>query len=347
MAVAIAVLALLLAGLTGFCVALFVARDRLKDWAARQLLDVTGPTVVRSMPPREVLAVLLARLYGEGVGHDALSTGLLGGAGRDPQARDTAVSRLTDARFTLTGLDGNVVQAEYSWTHNFTGVRHNHLFVLFGTLNLEILRAVVTERVYPLFELWRLYNEEQLEDFVPELERSLKVGIVYRDSVGNVHSVAPTPQAGREVALRDFDKYVHLPDRLDRKELRIVELDLHDLADDDHVVSSVESLTITASNRVRRDLGYITWSPPHPCFVRSVSFDVEQLPTSGESYEYLLLTAMLKQGGVPLETDWVADPGRIEFEADSWMLPGHGVTLVWRLANRSQPAAYAERGGDQ
>ena len=72
-----------------------VLRRRLSSWVADRLVDLAGPALISAMPPRMVLNAVLARVFGDKVGHQEVTTALLGGGGPDPAARDTAVSKGT------------------------------------------------------------------------------------------------------------------------------------------------------------------------------------------------------------------------------------------------------------
>jgi hypothetical protein len=320
---------LLLAGL-----ALYLARDRLISWARQRLIEVAGPALVRSMPPRAVLAAVLPWIYGDRVGHQDVITGVLGGAGRELGGADTAVSKSTTAYFRLRSIDDTACSSEISWTHEISGVRNNHRYVIFATCDPDLFSLVNRERVFPLFEVWKLDNEDQLEEFVPNLRTSLQIGVTYVDTDGIVHVADPNWLEGEEVALRDYDQYVRLPSSVDRKELRIVRFDLYDRADPDHVVDSIQRISVLASHVFPAELAFITWSSPFPCFVRHVTFDVAELPRAGESLLYLVKLSTLTGGSTQ---SWRGARERIEVPVDSWMLPGHGVTLLWRPIDGAEP----------
>jgi hypothetical protein len=313
---------LLLVGLLG--------RRRLMRWAERTLVGIAGPALIRMMAPRTVLGALLPWIYGDCVSHQDVLTAVLGGAGKDPSGSDTAVSRSTTAHFRLQAIDDQSCLTEATWKHEFSGVRNNHRLVVFATCDQDVLDLVIRERLYPLFEVWNFQDEDQLEEFVPTLRESLKIGISYFDADGSLHEVPPRFQPSEEVALRDYDQFVRLHDGVDRNNIRIVQLDLHDLADPDHVVESVESLSIVASSRNAHDLSYYTWTPPHPCFMTVATFDVSELPRDGEKLAYLVLPSNMKRAAVPLEGGWLHGRDTIEVAVNAWMLPGHGVTLLWR-----------------
>jgi hypothetical protein len=306
----------------------YSARARLIKALRNLITDVEGPALVRAMPPRVVLDSLLSKTLGNRHGHQEIITALLGGAGRDASGGDTVVSRGTSVHFRIESVTDTDCVTYLTWTHEYSGVRNNHLFVIFATSDREIAGLVLTDRTYPLYEVW-LVEEENLEDFVPALQESLRVGITYVDTRGAVHVVEPRPQRGDEVAFRHYDQYLRLPDHVDRKNLRIVQLDLYDLADDDHVVRSVENLTVRASNVEAFDLGYLMWSPPHPCFVRSVTFDLSRLARAEEKLFYLVLLSTIRGAGLPMNR-WQPLQDRIEVPVDTWMLSGHNVTLFYR-----------------
>jgi hypothetical protein len=152
-----------------------------------------------------------------------------------------------------------------------------------------------------------------------------------------VHDVELRSVEGEEVAFRDYDRFVRLPDWVDRKNLAIYQVDLHDLADPDHVVHSVDRLMLRASTVGAFDQGYVFWSPPHPCYVTRIVFDLRRLAQPGETLVYQLVTSVLKLTEVPQHGTWSPVRDRIEVNVDSWMLPGHGVTLLWRPTSTTEP----------
>ncbi len=240
----------------------WLGRERLGSLARHGLVRIAGPAIVRSMPPRAVLETLLNRVFGANVNHDEIVTALLGGGGGDLEMRDMAVSRATTVRVTLTRIDDATCMSELAWSHEFAGVRDNHRLVMFATSNSDIFTLLTSRRVYPLFEAWFVQTEDELEDFEHSILDRIKVGMSYRDEDGFIHTVAPRAKQGEEVAFRDYEQFVRLPDRLDRQELVIFQLDLYDLADPDHVVEAVERLTLRASTIGAFDQGFIGWSAP-------------------------------------------------------------------------------------
>jgi hypothetical protein len=309
--------------------AVLIGRRRAASRLRQALVDIAGPALIGSMSPRVALGSLLPRVYGHASPHEDVLVGVLGGSGRDPAGNDTAVSRGTSAYFRLRAIDEFTSENDVTWTHDFSGVRNNHTLVVFATSDPVIAGLVPRERIFPLFELW-LMDEDHLEEFVPSLRENARVGIAYTDADGFPRVVPPTLLRGREAAVRDYGQFVRLPATLDRRNVRIFQFDLYDLVDPDHVVESIETLSFRVSVRNSSVLGYVTWAPPHPCFVHQITFDVEELPFEGQRLKYLVLASTLKTSGLSASQGWKEIPDRLEVPVDSWMLPGHGVTLLWR-----------------
>jgi len=329
--------------LTMIALAAWLLRERIGTWAARTLVRVAGPAIVRSLPPRDVLGTLLDSVFGESVGHEEISSALLGGGGFDVRGHDIAVSRSTTVHMSLQRIDHDTCLTAMTWSYEFAGVRDSHRLVIFTTTSEDIFRLLPSRRRFPLFESWLVPSDDQLDEYVPGFRNRLAAGISYRDEDGFVHTAAPSTEQGEAVPLRDYEQFVRLPERLDRKELRIVSLDLYDLADPDHVVEAVERLTLRASTVGRFDQGFVTWSAPYPCYVDRVSYDVRDLSLAHEKIEYQLVVHTNGMLSLPLTLDWAHVPDEITVAVNAWMLPGHGVTLLWRLAHGTEPFDGAEQ----
>jgi hypothetical protein len=305
-------------------------RRRLEQLLADRLVDLASPSLIRAMPPRTVLGSLLPWIYGDTTDHQDVLAGVLGGAGRDLDGGDTAVSRNTTASFRIWTVGDGICASEAEWTHALTGVRKSHKFVVFATHDERILGLIATERRFPLFESFQAQEEDELDEFIRRVRDDVRLGISYRDTSGRVHQIAPRSVDGEQVPLRRFDQYVGLPEDVDRKDLCIVQFDLWDLVHDDHVPRTIEELTVRVRGTAGADLGWYVWSVPHPCYVRDVSFDVSDLRPPTGRYEYMIVRSALRNTAAA-PTQWQVLDGTVVQDVDSWMLPGHGVTLLWRL----------------
>lgn len=333
MTVVLAMAAAVLLASAVLVLALYLARRRLVDTLRRALTDIAGPALIRSMSPGVVLGELLPRVYGEDTGHDDVLVGVLGGPGRDSEGRDTAVSRSTTAHFRLRAINATTYEREVSWTHRFSGVHNSHKLVIFATDDRAIWGLIPSRRVFPLFESFFFEDEDNLEDFVQTLGDTVELGVSYTDVARRLHRVEPRTLRGEGVPLRQYDQFIRLPDEIDRRRLHIEKFDLWDLADDDHVVESIESLTIRTSSCSPLDDGFIIWSPPHPSFVREITFDVGDLSHAGQKLVYRVVPFTMKVSATSIQP-WAEISDRIVVRLESWMLPGHGVALLWRPVDR-------------
>ncbi|MDN5861160.1 MAG: hypothetical protein L0H84_21355, partial [Pseudonocardia sp.] len=223
------------------------ARRHLERLVVERLLDLASPALIRAMPPRTVLEALLPWIYGDTTDHQDVLTGVLGGAGRDLAGGDTAVSRNTTAHFRIWTVEAGVCASEAEWTHELTGVRASHKFVVFATHDERIGALVAQQRRFSLFESFRVLDDDELDDFIRRVRAQIQLGITYSDSSGTTHRVGPRPLVGEQVPRHRFQEFVTLPGDVDRDDLCIVQFDLWDLADDDHVVRTIDSLTIRAA----------------------------------------------------------------------------------------------------
>lgn len=308
----------------------YAFRRRLRDWAQRLVAEIAGPTLIRSLPPRTVLQAVLAPVYGDQVVLDDVLIAVLGGAGREWDRQDTLASRVVDAHFRLRSLDKTTCRSEATWTYEFSSVRDSHLLVVFGTHDPRTAAAVVRGRVHPLYELWLLNSEDEMDDFVRLLWDTVEIGVTYQDIHQVRHVVEPRAQSGDVVKLRDYPKLVRLPDDLSGDDLHIVTYDLFRLAEPEHMVDSVQGFTLRVSSNAA-NLGFFTWTAPIPCFVRKIVFDMSELAREGQTLAYRMIPSVAGWWSRPdVERAWIEGATNFHFELNSWMLGGHGVTLVWR-----------------
>lgn len=313
----------------------FLLRRRILGWASEQLIAASAPAIVNSLPPRVVLSTLLRKIYGNDDSHQSVLVGILGGAGRDVRGRDIATSRRTVVDIRLRSIDQDTYSAAITWTHRLSGVLDSYNFVVFATCDPELWNLIPSERRLPLYESWFVPDEDLLEGFVPNMRESLEVGISYRDDDGVIHMVEPRPLESSEPHVHQYGEFVHLPDGINVENLRILQFDLGQLVDPDHVVGAIETLSVRAAALEPTAEGFFTWSPPYPCYVERVEFDVADLHIDGD--EHLLFKVVpftMTQPGPTLANTWGKAEDVRELALESWLLPGHGVALLWRPADR-------------
>jgi hypothetical protein len=332
--------------------AVYLGRYRLARWIGRGSVGSAGPVEPRGatgasiqpgqslfdlMAPGDVLYAVLTKFYGIKDGIEDVVTSMLGGPGQRLDGSDTAASRNVTARITLAaGEKPNTCRSTVEWTYEFPGMRNNHLFVVFGTHDRELASQVVNGRVFPLFELWLLQDEDEFNDFAREIQDSVRIGVTYVEEDRTTHVVEPLRHRGTPVQWNKLSDFVKVPDSAKLEHLNVIQFDLYDLADEDHWVTSIEKLTLRASNTAG-DKGWFAWSVPFPCYVTNVVFDLKDLtgPRGPLEYSIGVSTSGLAQNEF---RNWRRVPDTLDVPIGAWMLAGHAVTIVWRSAETSESA---------
>jgi hypothetical protein len=253
----------------------------------------------------------------------------LGGPGKSFAGHDTLISGSTVLTVRLAAIDGEQITCDYEWAHKIRNGLGGHRMVIFATDSSEISDLIPSARKEALYESWLLRDDVELEDFDFKVRHDLRVGISYRDEDGALHVVAPTHIHAEEVPLRDFSQYIDLPGGVDIKELRIMSIDLYDLADPDHVVTNIEGLDIRVAVRSDRDPSFVSWTAPFPCYLERIHVDLGELALPGRSLESRVRVFTLRTPGFRPLSEWTKAEV-VEAAVESWVLPGHGVIIEWR-----------------
>jgi hypothetical protein len=297
----------------------------------------SGYNLFDLIAPGDLLEAVLTRAYGTKDGIEDIVTSLLGGPGRRLDGSDTAAGHnVTTCIRLASGERPGTCRSEVDWAYEFPGMRNNHKFVIFGTHDRELASQVVDGRVFPLFELWLLEDEDAFDDFYREVQDSVQIGITYVDDDQATHVVEPRSHHGRTVSWRNLSEFIRVPDSSNLGRLIVIEFDLFDLADDDHYVKSIEKLTLRVSNTARNS-GWFTWAVPFPCYVERVVFDPRDLDTSQGPFEYSIGVASPGLGLNALQ-DWRQVLDTLDIPIGGWMMSGQTVTILWRQAATSEPA---------
>jgi hypothetical protein len=181
----------------------------------------------------------------------------------------------------------------------------------------------------------RLLFEQSVDAMLP----SANIGIRYTDLDGGHHEVPLGKVEFTEVGYRDWPEYltffrgqVGMMPRQNPAQyigtLRIFECDLGELTDVDHAVGSVENLSLRSTTLQRVDDGYCFWQAPYPCYVERISFDADALTLNGNSswlFRVVPFTFRSAAAG-----GWTPAEQLDDLVVRSWLLPGHGVALLWK-----------------
>ena len=313
-ALALAALGGALLGVAVLAILLFVAYRRLlRPRLVTELVRLSGPSIVHALPPRDVMITLLSKVYGESdVNHDVV-VGLLGGEGIEPAGSDLTISVHTTVTMRLRGVDHNTFEWSPTVTYSFKDRVPDYRFVIFATCDPLLRDSIALACRQPLYEAWFVPDQSLFDTSVSEMRSSVQIGIRYTDHQGRQHEAEPAKVELTEVGYQDWPSFLRFfrePVGTMKRQnpmhylwtLRIFECDLGELADDDHTVDSVESLSLQAKTLHRIEEGFCYWQPPYPCYVESIFFEAVDLAVD-ESSSWLFRVVPLRD---PARTDMIS-----------------------------------------
>ncbi len=180
---------------------------------------------------------------------------------------------------------------------------------------------------------------------------SVNIGIRYTDRRGKRYEVDPSKVELTEVAYRDWPDFLRffreplgMMPRQDPKDymrtLRIFECDLGELTHVDHTVDSIESLSLHVKILGRVDDRFCYWQPPYPCYVESIHFKVADFAVDDDSWLFRVVPFTFRSGIVT--SGWTPAEQLDDLCVRSWLLPGHGVALLWKPAETASRQTRAK-----
>jgi hypothetical protein len=336
---------LVLAGCLAFVTAVIasVVRHQLRRQA-----QFVSQTVERGMldalPPGQVMEHLLTRVYGPSPSNRDIATAILGGEGLAPEGSDLTISEQTEIGYRLTRLDELTYQLVLDAQYSFRNRVPTASFVIFATSDTALRDSIVAGCRLPLFELWFVREDEakpQFEESVEGMRESVLVGMEYVDLDDRVREVrARGPERNlREIKLQDWGKYLTffrtdlageraIDRRMYMDKLRIFEIDLHALASPGTSVATIQRLTVRSTTLQKLSDGFCYWEAPYPCFVEHMRFDTVGFGAdSGVPMWFHLKPFATRSPASP--PVWAGDETAL-LPLRTWMLPGHGMALMWR-----------------
>lgn len=309
-------------------------------WLATELAQIAGPRIVEALLPRQVLEAFLDSIYGPNDANRDVMIGLLGGSGSLPHGGDLTISTHTEVRLELRGINEEQYLLTTSVTYSFKKNVHVDRFLLFATSNGLLRDSISSGCKLPLFELWYFPDPQTYRDAVDDMLTTVRLSIEYLDEQGNHHDAVASQLQLREVEYRRWADYLsffredmsELPRQNTRdhlSDLRIFECDLSAIVADDHHLTSIERLSVRATALQRIDDGYCYWQAPYPCYVERVTFAVKELDIrQTNTYQFSIAPFTFRSNTA--SDRWLAADELPELEIRSWLLPGHGVALMWR-----------------
>ncbi|MGH3918866.1 MAG: hypothetical protein ACRDSG_07480 [Pseudonocardiaceae bacterium] len=312
-----------------------VLRHRLAD----ELLRLSGPSIVRALLPQQVMTTFLSKIYGDSEANRDVVAGVMGGEGAEPHGADLTISIHTTVDYELRAVDHRTYELISTVTYSFKENVADHRFVIFAMCDPLLRDSITLACRLPLFESWFVPDRLLFEQSVDAMLHSVNIGIRYTDLDGAHHDVAPCKVELTDVGYRDWPEFLTFfrgpvgtmprqnPARYLRT-LRIFECDLGELTDVDHIVGSVENLSLQSTSLGRIDDSFCFWQAPYPCYVDRISFDATELAVDGASWLFQVVPFTFRSA---IATGaWTPAEELKVLTVRSWLLPGHGVALLWK-----------------
>ena len=320
--------------------AIIVYRQVLRPRIANEFARLTEQAIVGASPPAEVMAALLTRIYGDAHSTDEVAVGVLGGAGTEPRGGDLTVSTNTTVEYELRRVDRRAYELKSTVTYSFKENISDHRLAIFATCDPTLRDSIALACRLPLYEEWFVPNAVLFERSVDEIASSARIGIQYSDLSGNHHDVDPTKVRLNEVSYRDWPEYLTffreavggMPKQNTARylrTLRIFEFDLGHLAADDHAVGSIRRMSLTSTSLQPLDDPFCYWQAPYPCYLERISFDAVGLAWEGDP-SWLFRVVPFTFRSAIASGRWIPARELDHLSVRSWLLPGHGVALMWK-----------------
>ena len=354
MAVTLAVLIGALGALTIFAASLLVLyRLALRPRLAAELVRLSGPSVVHALPPQQVMTTFLSKIYGEGAANQAFVAGMLGGEGLEPHGGDLTISTHTTVTLELRAVDYETHEFVLTVGYSFKENAQDYRFVIFATCDPLLRDSIALACSLPLYEAWFVPDQSLFDTSVSEMLTSVNIGMRYTDRRGKRYEVDPNKVELTEVAYRDWPDFLRffreplgMMPRQDPKNymrtLRIFECDLGELTHVDHTVGSIESLLLHSKILIRVDDGFCYWQPPYPCYVESIHFKVSDFTMDDDGSWLFCVVPFTFRSGI-VTSGWTPAKQLLgDLCVRSWLLPGHGVALLWKPAETASRQTRAK-----
>ena len=319
-----------------------IVRTELRSEASR-LVDTVAGGMLAVIPPADILHTVFDRVYGPSPHNGDLVTSLLGGAGLAADGSDLTISEHTEIDYRLTRIDDVYFRLVMEVGYTFRRRVPATTFVFFATSDPELRDSIAVGCRQPLFELWFVSEDEKnpvFEDSVESMRESVRLGMRYADSDGRPHEVRDFRPRLREVYSSEWARYLSNfrtdlegPHQLDRADylakLRIFEVDLTDVVAVRSDRYEIRGLSVQSTTIQLLDNNSCYWQAPYPCFVDRVRFDTHDLELGGvDEAVFRVKPFSFRSVAGPLR--WATSDEVSEVVMQSWLVPGHGVALMWR-----------------
>lgn len=306
----------------------------------REITRLTGPGIVETLLPRQIMRTFLTSIYGENDANDEVVAGVLGGEGWLERGGDLTISTHTTVDYDLRAVDHETYHLTSTTSYSFRKNVPVDQFVIFATSNALLRDSIISGSRLPLIDLWFIPDASLFQYTVEDMMQSVQLKIDYIDGHGRRRASESSRLRLVDVKFDQWADYLTffresmgpLPRQNPRtymSDLRIFRCDLGDIAGDDHVVSAIERLTVRSVMRQRIDDGYCYWVSPYPCYVERITMNAKELTLDGAPAREFRIVPFTFRSNTS-SARWLRAEELGDLEVRSWLLPGHGVALLWR-----------------
>ncbi|WP_235921426.1 hypothetical protein [Lentzea tibetensis] len=322
-------------------VVLLVYELVLHRWLVHEIARIAGPGMVGNMLPQDVLRTFLDSIYGENAANHDVVSGVLGGEGVRPGGEGLTISTHTTVELEASAIDHDTYHLMSTVSYSFKTPVANDKFVIFATCDPLLRDSIIAGCRLPLCDLWYVGDPDLFHESIEDMLPSVNIGMSYTDESNRLHTAALERVKPTDVKFERWADYLTffrepmgpMPRQNPRRHLntlRIFECDLSGLAYADHIVSTIERLTVQVTTLQPVDEGFLYWQSPYPCYVDTISLKVTDLSVHDRVFEYRIMPFTFRSNTESVR--WLPADQLDDLDVRSWLLPGHGVVLVWREA---------------
>lgn len=297
-----------------------------------------------AVPPAQALGVVLGNIYGSSTGSSEVVTSLLGGEGLQLDRSDLTISEHTDVEYRLNRVDVDNYQLFMQVSYSFKSRVPVDKFVIFATSDAVLRESIVLGCRQPLFELWFVPDDpvsplfhESVDGMLP----SVRIGLTFVDEAGNSHDMQDRVPTLTEVRvgrwpehLTFFREPLGTMPRLRPEDfmgsLRVFEIDLRRILGPHVQLSTVQRLTLQSMTLQRVDDGFCYWQAPYPCYIERMQIDAASLALDDGRDDFVFRVQSFAFRSQTSPARWSPPEHIKELDVRSWLLPGHGVVLLWK-----------------
>lgn len=312
---------------------LFALYERfIRDRLTAEVAKIAAPSIVGALPPEQVMESFLESVYGANNANRDVIASVLG--------NNLTVSTKTEVELKLSSVSDSYYRFRTTTIYDFSQHVMTDRFVLFVTCDARLRDSIAFLCDFPLFELWFLPDRDLLQNATTSLAGSAKTEMEYVDKDGQTRRFSWRNIDLREVKYNEWPRYLplfrdavepyarqHARDYLST--LRIFEWEFAELPGGPEIQAVTHFGLRQSSLQLVADR-FCYWQVPYPCFVDHIDIDVSDFNPGEDEWQFNAMPFCFRASNTA--NSWLPAEQLTSVELRSWLLPGHGIVLLWRPA---------------